>query len=112
MPIYTQENTLRLARRYRNAKRAYLLVNPLQAKHLPVSPAAALDMMEALGHQLAKRYPGASLVVGFAETATAIGAAAALDLLLRGAQPRGGADPLRRSSGGVSCPDGHGHFSR
>lgn len=77
MPIYTQENTLRLARRYRNAKRAYLLVNPLQAKHLPVSPAAALEMMEALGHQLAERYPGASLVVGFAETATAIGAAAA-----------------------------------
>lgn len=77
MPIYTEENTLRLARRYRNAKRAYLLVNPLQAKHLPVSPAAALDMMEALGHQLAERYPGASLVVGFAETATAIGAAAA-----------------------------------
>lgn len=77
MPIYTQENTLRLARRYRNAKRAYLLVNPLQAKHLPVSPAAALDMMEALGRHLAERYPGASLVVGFAETATAIGAAAA-----------------------------------
>ena len=77
MPIYTQENTLRLARRYRNAKRTYLLVNPLQAKHLPVSPGAALDMMEALGHQLAVRYPGASLVVGFAETATAIGAAAA-----------------------------------
>lgn len=77
MPIYTQENTLRLARRYRNAKRAYLLVNPLQAKHLPVSPAAALDMMEALGRRLAERYPGASLVVGFAETATAIGAAAA-----------------------------------
>lgn len=77
MPIYTQENTLRLARRYRNAKRAYLLVNPLQAKHLPVSPAAALDMMEALGRRLAERYPGASLVVGFAETATAIGTAAA-----------------------------------
>ena len=77
MPIYTQENTLRLAKRYRNAKRTYLLVNPLQAKHLPVSPGAALDMMEALGRQLAGRYPGASLVVGFAETATAIGAAAA-----------------------------------
>lgn len=77
MPIYTQENTLRVAKRYRNAKRAYLLVNPLQAKHLPVSPAAALDMMEALGRQLAGHYPGASLVVGFAETATAIGAAVA-----------------------------------
>ena len=49
MPIYTQENTLRLAKRYRNAKRTYLLVNPLQAKHLPVRPGAALDMMDFEG---------------------------------------------------------------
>lgn len=77
MPDYTEENTLRIAKRYQNAKRPYLLVNPLQAKHIPVRPAQALEMMDALGVQLARKYPGAGLVIGFAETATAIGAAVA-----------------------------------
>ena len=38
MPEYTRENTLRIAKRFHNRKRTYLLVNPLQAKHIPVSP--------------------------------------------------------------------------
>ena len=75
MTVYTPENTLRIAKRFNNAKRTYLLVNPLQAKHIPVSPTASLEMMEALGRQLAEQYPAARLVIGFAETATAIGAA-------------------------------------
>ena len=49
---YTKETTLRVAKRYRNAKRAYLLVNPLQAKHMPVSPTEALTMMRTLGEGL------------------------------------------------------------
>ena len=77
MPEYTRENTLRIAKRFHNRKRTYLLVNPLQAKHIPVSPTRALAMMNALGDQLAKRYPDTRLVIGFAETATAIGAAVA-----------------------------------
>ena len=74
---YTPENTLRLAKRWQNSRRGYLLVNPLQAKHLPAAPGEALQMMQALGRQVAARYPQARLVIGFAETATALGAAVA-----------------------------------
>lgn len=77
MVNYTERELLRVAKRFHNTRRPYLLVNPLQAKHLPVSPAASLAMMEALGERLAERYPAARLVIGFAETATAIGAVAA-----------------------------------
>lgn len=74
---YTQTDLLRVARRVNNTKRSYLLVNPLQAKHIPVSPSRALELMEALGDRLAESWPETRLVIGFAETATAIGAAAA-----------------------------------
>lgn len=70
---YDQENLLRLAKRYHNTKRSYLLVNPLQAKHMGVAPDEALKMMETLGKNLYQRYPEAKLIIGFAETATAIG---------------------------------------
>ena len=42
MPEYTRENTLRIAKRFHNRKRTYLLVNPLQAKHIP-SPKATIS---------------------------------------------------------------------
>ena len=77
MPEYTSQNTLRIAKRFHNRKRTYLLVNPLQAKHIPVQPSRALAMMDALGARLARKYPDAGLVIGFAETATAIGAVVA-----------------------------------
>ena len=80
MQQYTMEDVLRIAKRYRNTKRSYLLVNPLQAKHLPVEPATALELMETLGASLRQSYPSARLVIGFAETATAIGAVAAAQL--------------------------------
>lgn len=74
---YQEQDILRLARRYQNTKRAYLLVNPLQAKHIPASPSAALTMMETLGSCVRKISPSSRLVIGFSETATAIGAACA-----------------------------------
>ncbi len=77
MTAYTQNDVLVLAKRHHNTKRTYLLVNPLQAKHLPVSPSKSLEMMTCLGKQIAKKYPSAKLVIGFAETATAIAAAVA-----------------------------------
>ena len=80
MHSYTAADTLRIAKRYNNPKRSYLLVNPLQAKHIPVSPGAAMGMMDTLGRQAAAQYPEARLVIGFAETATAIGAAVAAAL--------------------------------
>ena len=71
---YTADDVLRVARRHRNEKRSYLLVNPLQGKHMPVAPGRALTMMKALGEKVAAAHPAARLVIGFAETATAIGA--------------------------------------
>lgn len=77
MKKYTEQDILRLGKRYNNKKRTYLLIDPLQSKHIPVSPSESLDMMKALGEKVASKYPDAGLVIGFAETATAIGAAVA-----------------------------------
>ena len=77
---YREQDLMRLAKRVNNAKRAYLIVNPLQGKHVPVSPTASLAMMGALGDLLARAHPRADLVIGFAETATAVGAAVAARL--------------------------------
>ena len=77
---YTINDVLRIAKRHNNNKRSYLLVNPLQGKHLPTSPTIALDMMKTLGDKVASKYPDTKLVIGFAETATAIGAMVAASL--------------------------------
>ena len=80
MKIFTSNDVLRLAKRLNNKKRNYLLVNPLQGKHLPVKPSAALEMMNSLGEMVAKNFSSARLVIGFAETATAIGAVVAKNI--------------------------------
>lgn len=77
MSKYTENELLRLAKRVNNTKRTYLLVDPMQGKHMPVSPSAALEMMYALGRKATEKYPETRLVIGFAETATAVGAAVA-----------------------------------
>ena len=74
---YQEKDILRIAKRINNSRRPYLLVNPLQAKHIPVSPSTALQMMTSLGELVAAKYGDARLVIGFAETATAIGAVVA-----------------------------------
>lgn len=77
---YSEKELLRLARRVNNPKRNYLLVNPLQGKHMPVDPEEALKMMQALGKTVKSKRAGIPLVIGFSETATAIGAAVAVEL--------------------------------
>ena len=77
MQKYKESDLLRTAKRINNNKRPYLLVNPLQAKHVPVSPTKALLMMESLGELVAEKHGESRLVIGFAETATAIGAVVA-----------------------------------
>lgn len=77
MRQYQESDLLRLAKRHHNTKRTYLLVDPLQGKHMPVSPSAALQMLETLGEAVREAEPRADVVVGFAETATAVGAAVA-----------------------------------
>lgn len=76
-----QTDWMRIARRENNKKRGYLLVNPLQAKHMPVSPSKALALFSQLADLIRAAHPhDRFLVVGFAETATAIGAAVAASL--------------------------------
>ena len=74
---YSEHDLMRLAKRVNNPKRSYLLVNPLQGKHIPVIPDEAITMTRALGETIKANSPGIPVVIGFAETATAIGAAIA-----------------------------------
>ncbi len=76
--MYTESDVLRIGKRYHNTKRQYLLINPLQAKHIPVSPTKAYEMMCALGEKLYQAYPETDCIIGFAETATAIAECIAL----------------------------------
>lgn len=78
--MYTAE-IASLAKRENNTKRNYLVINKYQGKHIPVSPGKALDMFSALAELVRRRYPNERLlVVGFAETATAIGETLAAEL--------------------------------
>ncbi len=77
-----REQLVRTAVRENNKKRPYLLVNPSQGKHVPVSPHVALSVFTALAEQVEEQIGTQEpvLVIAFAETATAIGAAVAAKL--------------------------------
>lgn len=75
---YTEQELAAVAKRENNKKRSYLVVNRLQGKHVPVSPGKALRMFGSLAELLLEEYRGERLLlIGFAETATAVGAAVA-----------------------------------
>lgn len=79
--MYSEEKLVRIAKRENNNKRKYLVVNALQGKHIPVSPQKAFDMFDALAEIVGKSYNNETqLLIGFAETATAIGASLAVKL--------------------------------
>lgn len=66
------------AERDNNKKRRNLLVNLRQAKHFPAVPSEALGLFDKLGRRMGEALPGgATLIIAFAETATALGARAA-----------------------------------
>lgn len=78
---YQQKDLVRIAKRENNTKRSYLVVDPLQGKHVPVEPSKALNLFKSLAEKLQGKYEGERLLlIGFAETATAIGAQAAITL--------------------------------
>lgn len=78
---YSEEQLVRIARREKNTKRSYLVVNRLQGKHVPVCPDEAFAMFLELAALVRKAYQDERLLlIGFAETATAIGAALAVEL--------------------------------
>jgi len=78
--MFTESDLVRIAKRENNKKRNYLVVNPLQGKHIPVSPGKALQVFSELAGLLEKYKKERLLIVGFAETATAIGAQIAMEL--------------------------------
>lgn len=79
--MYFEKDLVRIAKRDKNKKRNYLIVNVLQAKHVPADPDKTLAMFDELASILHQEYPGERLLlIGFAETATAIGARAAIQL--------------------------------
>lgn len=79
--MYSEEKLVGIAKRENNTKRKYLVVNRLQGKHVPVSPKEAFEMFSELAGRVKEAYEGERLLmIGFAETATAIGAALAVEL--------------------------------
>lgn len=77
--MYTEKDLVGIAKRENNNKRKYLVVNKKQGKHVPVSPKESLGMFEELAGIVKDEYKDENvLVIGFAETATAIGAAVAV----------------------------------
>lgn len=77
--MFAEKDMVRIAKRENNKKRKYLVVNSLQAKHMPVSPRRALSLFDSLADMVSRTYRGEKvLLIGFAETATAIGARVAV----------------------------------
>jgi len=75
---YTRNDLVCIAKRENNTRRPYLLVDPIQGKHIPISPTKSLALFESLATKLYSTYPNERLlIIGFAETATAIGASIA-----------------------------------
>ncbi|MDO5520888.1 MAG: phosphoribosyltransferase domain-containing protein [bacterium] len=79
---YTSNDLVRVAKRENNKKRTYLIVNPCQGKHIPVSPAVANEVFDLLGQKVnaTVKEKEKVLVIAFAETATAIGAGIARNI--------------------------------
>ena len=82
MDLKVENNIISIARRQNNAKRSFLVVNKLQAKHIPADPSASLVYFKQLGQIAAKscKRHERVLVIGFCETATAVGAAVANEI--------------------------------
>ena len=79
--MYREDQLIAAARRENNSKRTYLAVNRKQGKHVPVSPTEAFLLYRALADEIRDKYEGQRLlIIGFAETATAIGASLAVEM--------------------------------
>lgn len=77
----SKKDLVAIAKRENNPKRSFLVVNRLQGKHIPAVPAETLAMFQSLAAVCQKEYADTRvLVIGFAETATAIGVTVAVAL--------------------------------
>lgn len=68
------ERIISVCKRENNPKRNYLLVNRLQGKHVAVRGGAVKDYVKTLYDESAFNNETTKIVIGFAETATALGA--------------------------------------
>ena len=79
--MYSEKDLVAVGKRENNKKRNYLVINPLQGKHIPVRPGQAFELFDTLADMIRAAYGEEKLLmVGFAETATAIGAETAVRL--------------------------------
>ena len=70
-----------IAKRDNNKKRKFLLVNKIQGKHIPVSPQKCLDLFDKIYYKIENKFNGENIIlIGFSETATAIGSRLAVKL--------------------------------
>ncbi|MDO5148798.1 MAG: phosphoribosyltransferase domain-containing protein [Oscillospiraceae bacterium] len=75
---FSDQDLIRVVRRENNAKRNYLLVNSMQGKHVPANPDNVLKLYNELAKCLQSEGNIKNAVfIGFAETATAVGAGVA-----------------------------------
>lgn len=72
---YKPHEVINICKRINNPKRDFLFVNSFQGKHIPVKPSVAFELFDALRMQVANGIKNEEkvVVIGFAETATAIG---------------------------------------
>lgn len=79
--MYLENDLVSVLKRENNNKRKYLVANKLQGKHIAAKPLETLKLFDELAKQLKEKYNDECLLlVGFAETATAIGSRLAVDL--------------------------------
>ncbi len=72
---YSSDELFKIAGRENNAGRGRLIVNLRQGKHVPVRPSEAFSLFGVLADRVITGLGGKrAVVIGFAETATAIGA--------------------------------------
>ena len=72
---YLPTEIVKICKRKRNPKRDFLFVNSMQGKHLHVDPAKCFAIYDELVKQIVRKIDGNEkvVVIGFCETATAIG---------------------------------------
>lgn len=69
------------ARRENNSKRDFIIINKFQSKHYPSDPLKTTEEFSELGRELKRNFGGERIcVMGFAETAVAVGAFLAREL--------------------------------
>ncbi len=79
--VYTKAQLVRVAKRKNNEKRKYLVLNTMQGKHMPAEPGKMIRMCKDLAEKIRKLYSTETLLlIGFAETATAVGSVIAAEL--------------------------------